>query len=160
MMEENKINFALSGLRLVIILLSVILVCVIVGNSTGDESFVEGEASYGVYLDWMFYIIYCVGIACSFAALGFGIYAFVMKLVNDFKSQLGTLAGVSVFAIIGLLSYFALADGTVLNAYEASGITVTESESVFAGGSMIFVYLLFLVASASIIWSEVSSIFK
>jgi len=56
-MEENKINLALSGLRLVIIALGVILVGIIVGSSTGDESFVEGQANYGVYLDWMFYII-------------------------------------------------------------------------------------------------------
>jgi len=108
----------------------------------------------------MFYIIYTVGIACSIAAVGFGVYAFAMKLVNDFQSQLGTLAGVSVFAIIGLASYFILADGAVLNAYEVSGITVSESESIFAGGSMIYVYLLFVVAGASIIWAEVSSIFK
>ena len=159
-MEENKINSALTGLRLVIIALGVILVAIIIGKSNGEESFVEGEANYGVYLDWMFYIIYTVGIACSIAAVGFGVYAFVMKLVNDFKSQLGTLAGVSVFAIIGLASYFILADGAVLNAYEVSGITVSESESIFAGGSMIYVYLLFVVAAASIIWSEVSSIFK
>tara|TARA_B100000780_G_scaffold89089_1_gene61400 strand:+ start:3753 stop:4232 length:480 start_codon:yes stop_codon:yes gene_type:complete len=159
-MEENKINFALSGLRLVIIALGVILVGIIVGNSTGDESFVEGEASYGVYLDWMFYIIYAVGIACSVAAVGFGVSAFVMKLVNDFKAQLGTLAGISVFALIGIISYFVLADGSVLDAYEVSGITVSESESVFAGGSMIYVYLLFAVAAASIVWAEVSSIFK
>ena len=159
-MEENKINSALTGLRLVIIALGVLLVAIIIGKSNGDESFVEGEANYGVYLDWMFYIIYTVGIACSIAAVGFGVYAFVMKLVNDFKSQLGTLAGVSVFAIIGLASYFILADGAVLNAYEVSGITVSESESIFAGGSMIYVYLLFVVAAASIVWAEVSSIFK
>ena len=73
--------------------------------------------------------------------LGFGLYSFVMKLVNDFKSQIGTLMGMSVFLLIGLLSYFAFADGTVMSAYESSGITVTESESVFAGGSMIYVYL-------------------
>ena len=159
-MEENKINSALTGLRLVIISLGVLLVAIIIGKSNGDESFVEGEANYGVFLDWMFYIIYTVGIACSVAAVGFGVYAFVMKLVNDFKSQLGTLAGVSVFAIIGLASYFILADGAVLNAYEVSGITVSESESIFAGGSMIYVYLLFVVAAASIIWAEVSSTFK
>ena len=159
-MEENKINFALTGLRLVIISLGVLLVAIIIGKSNGDESFVEGEANYGVYLDWMFYIIYFVGTACAVAALGFGIYSFVMKLVNDFKAQLGTLAGMSVFTIIGLASYFVIADGTVMNAYEASGITVSESESIFAGGSMIYIYLLFAVAAASIVWAEVSSIFK
>ena len=83
-----------------------------------------------------------------------------MKLINDVKSQVGTLTGMSVFLLIGLLSYFAFADGTVMSAYESSGITVTESESVFAGGSMIYVYLLGIVAVASIVWAEVSSIFK
>ncbi|PCJ80936.1 MAG: hypothetical protein COA49_06410 [Bacteroidetes bacterium] len=159
-MKENTINIILSTLRLAIITSGVILVGIIVGSSVADESFVEGQANYGGYLDWMFYIIYAVGISCAVAAVGFGIYSFAINLISDFKSQLGTLAGVSVFAIIGLVSYFSLADGTVLRAYEASGITVTESESIFAGGSMIYVYLLFIVAAASIVWTEVSSIFK
>ena len=87
----------------------------------------------------MFYIIYAVGAACAVAAVGFGLFTFVKNLKNDFQSQIGTLTGLSVFLILGLASYFLLADSTVLNAYEASGITVTASESVFAGGSMIFV---------------------
>ncbi|MEO1943504.1 MAG: hypothetical protein ABGY11_04325 [Candidatus Thioglobus sp.] len=159
-MEENKINFILSALRIGIISLGVILVIIIVSNSVADESFVEGDANYGGYLDLMFYIIYAVGIAAALAAVGFGIYNFVMNLVNDYRSQIGTLTGISVFLLIGLLSYFAFADGTVMKAYESSGITVSESESIFAGGSMIYVYLLGLAAIASIVWAEVSSIFK
>ncbi len=159
-MEENKINFILSALRIGIISLGVILVIIIVSNSVADESFVEGDANYGGYLDLMFYIIYAVGIAAALAAVGFGIYNFVMNLVNDYRSQIGTLTGISVFLLIGLLSYFAFADGAVMKAYESSGITVSESESIFAGGSMIYVYLLGLAAIASIVWAEVSSIFK
>jgi len=159
-MEENKINFILSALRIGIISLGVILVIIIVSNSVADESFVEGDANYGGFLDLMFYIIYAVGIAAALAAVGFGIYNFVMNLVNDYRSQIGTLTGISVFLLIGLLSYFAFADGTVMKAYESSGITVSESESIFAGGSMIYVYLLGLAAIASIVWAEVSSIFK
>jgi|TARA_B110000046_G_scaffold180329_2_gene210812 hypothetical protein len=159
-MDENKINFILSTLRIAIIALGVVLMGIIVSSSVADESYVEGEANYGGFLDWMFYIIYTVGIATAVAALGFGIYSFVMKLVNDFKSQIGTLTGMSIFLLIGLLSYFAFADGTVMSAYESSGISVTESESVFAGGSMIYVYMLGIVAVASIVWAEVSSIFK
>jgi hypothetical protein len=83
-----------------------------------------------------------------------------MNLVNDYRSQIGTLTGISVFLLIGLLSYFAFADGTVMQAYESSGITVSESESIFAGGSMIYVYLLGLAAAGSIVWAEISSIFK
>ena len=87
-------------------------------------------------------------------------YTFVNNLRNDFQSQIGTLTGLSVFLILGLVSYFALADSTVLNAYEASGITVTASESIFAGGSMIFVYILGIAAMLSVVWAEVSSIIK
>jgi|TARA_B110000459_G_C16253324_1_gene334444 hypothetical protein len=159
-MKENIINIILKTLRMAIMVLGVILIVIIVSSSVADESRIEAEASYGEFLDWMFYIIYTVGIASALAAVLFGLVTFVIKLVNDFKSQIGTLAGMSVFLLIGFLSYFAFADGTVMSAYESSGLTVTESESVFAGGSLIYVYLLGIVAVASIVWAEVSSIFK
>tara|TARA_B110000091_G_scaffold107410_1_gene116366 strand:+ start:45 stop:524 length:480 start_codon:yes stop_codon:yes gene_type:complete len=159
-MKENIINIILKTLRMAIMVLGVILIVIIVSSSVADESRIEAEASYGEFLDWMFYIIYTVGIASALAAVLFGLVTFVIKLVNDFKSQIGTLAGMSVFLLIGFLSYFVFADGTVMSAYESSGLIVTESESVFAGGSMIYVYLLGIVALASIVWAEVSSIFK
>lgn len=159
-MGDNKLNLILSGLRIAVIALGVILMGIIVSSSVADESFVEGEANYGTYLDTVFYIIYAVGVASALAAVGFGLVAFVKGLVSDFKSQLGTLAGLIAFILIGVVSYFALADATVLNAYEASGITVSASESVFAGGSMIFVYILGVAAVASVVWAELSSIFK
>jgi hypothetical protein len=132
----------------------------IVGNSVADESTIEGNANYGGYLDSMFYLIYAVGIACAASALIFGVVSFVTKSITDFKSQIGTLVGISVFITIGLVSYFALADSAVLDAYEISGITVSPSESIFAGGSMIYVYILSLSAVSVVIWAEVSSIFK
>jgi len=159
-MDQNKIKWLLSALKISIIVTGIILVIIINIISDGKESYMEGELNYGGYLDLLSYIIFTAAIACSLAAVGFGVYSFRMKLVNDFKSQLGTLAGISVFGIIGLASYFILADGAVLNAYEVSGVSVSESESIFAGGSIIYVYLLFLVAAASIVWAEVSSIFK
>jgi hypothetical protein len=159
-MDGNKLTRILSGLRMAIIGLGVVLVAIIVLSSVTDESFVEGDANYGIYLDGLFYIIYAVGAACAGAAVGFGVYTFVSNLKNHFQSQIGTLSGLSVFLILGLVSYFALADSTVLNAYEASGIKVTSSESVFAGGSMIFVYILGVAAILSVVWAEVSSIIK
>ena len=159
-MDGNKLTRILSGLRMAIIGLGVILVAIIVMSSVADESFVEGDANYGTYLDGLFYIIYAVGAACAVAAVGFGVFTFIKKLSSDFKSQRGILSGVGVFIAMGLISYFALADSTVLNAYESSGITVTPAESVFAGGSMIFVYILGIAAILSVVWSEVRSIFK
>jgi hypothetical protein len=73
---------------------------------------------------------------------------------------MGTLVGVAGFAVLGLVSFYVLADSTVLRAYEASGITVTEGESMFAGGGMYFVYLLGLAAIASIVVAEVNKAIK
>ena len=159
-MNGNNLTSILSWVRLAVIGLGVLLVAIIVMNSVADESFVEGDANYGIYLDWLFYIIYAVGAACAGAAVGFGVYSFVNNLLTDFQSQIGTLIGISVFFVLGLVSYFILADSTVLNAYEASGIKVSAGESVFAGGSMIFVYILGIAAILSVVWAEVNSILK
>jgi len=159
-MDAKKVNSLLKIVRISIMLLGVLLLMAIVGNSVADESTIEGNANYGGYLDSMFYLIYAVGIACAASALIFGVVSFVTKSITDFKSQIGTLVGISVFITIGLVSYFALADSAVLDAYEISGITVSPSESIFAGGSMIYVYILSLSAVSVVIWAEVSSIFK
>lgn len=79
---------------------------------------------------------------------------------TNLKAKMGTLIGVAGFAVLGLISFYALADSTVLRAYEASGITVTEGESLFAGGGMYFVYLLGLVALGSIVVAEVNKAIK
>ena len=69
-MKDNNLTLILSGLRLAVIALGVLLVAIIVMSSVADESFVEGDANYGTYLDWLFYIIYAVGAACAGAAVG------------------------------------------------------------------------------------------
>jgi len=128
----------------------------ITSKSGADETFVEGQERYGALLDNLFYIIYAVGVACGAAALLFGLYFFVTNI----KDRMGTLVGVAGFAVLGLVSFYVLADSTVLRAYEASGITVTEGESMFAGGGMYFVYLLGLAAIASIVVAEVNKAIK
>ncbi|MGB0150618.1 MAG: hypothetical protein ACPF87_06990, partial [Flavobacteriales bacterium] len=67
---------------------------------------------YGALLDNLFYIIYAVGIACGAAAILFGLYFFVTNL----KERMGTLMGIGAFAVIGLVSFYVLADSTVLRA--------------------------------------------
>jgi len=133
------------------------LLCIMITSKSGaDETFVEGQERYGALLDNLFYIIYAVGVACGAAALLFGLYFFVTNI----KDRMGTLVGVAGFAVLGLVSFYVLADSTVLRAYEASGITVTEGESMFAGGGMYFVYLLGLAAIASIVVAEVNKAIK
>ena len=155
-MGDKTIKTVLFAVRILIIVAGVILSAVIVSKSGSDESFVEGQERYGGLLDSLFYIIYAAGIACGAAAVLFGLYFFATNL----KNHMGTLIGVAGFVVLGLVSFYVLADTTVLNAYEASGITVTEGESMFAGGGMYFVYLLGLVAIASIVVAEVNKAIK
>ena len=155
-MDDKTIKTVLSAVRMLVIVAGAVLCVTITSKSGADETFVEGQERYGALLDNLFYIIYAVGIACGAAALLFGLYFFATKL----KDRMGTLVGVGAFAVLGLISYYALADRTVLRAYEASGITVTEGESWFAGGGMYFVYLLGAAAIASIVVAEVNKAIK
>jgi hypothetical protein len=155
-MGDKTIKTVLSAVRMLVIVAGALLCVMITSKSGADETFVEGQERYGALLDNLFYIIYAVGIACGAAAVLFGLYFFATNL----KAKMGTLIGVAGFAVIGLVSFYGLADSTVLRAYEASGITVTEGESLFAGGGMYFVYLLGLVALASIVVAEVNKAIK
>ena len=155
-MDDKTIKTVLSAVRMLVIVAGAVLCVTITSKSGADETFVEGQERYGALLDNLFYIIYAVGIACGAAAVLFGLYFFATNL----KDRMGTLAGVGSFAVLGLISYYALAHRTVLRAYEASGITVTEGESWFAGGGMYFVYLLGAAAIASIVVAEVNKAIK
>ena len=155
-MGDKTIKTVLSAVRMLVIVLGALLCVMITSKSGADETFVEGQERYGGLLDNLFYIIYAVGVACGAAALLFGLYFFVTNI----KDRMGTLVGVAGFAVLGLVSFYVLADSTVLRAYEASGITVTEGESMFAGGGMYFVYLLGLAAIASIVVAEVNKAIK
>ena len=155
-MGDKTIKTVLSAVRMLVIVAGALLCIMITSKSGADETFVEGQERYGALLDNLFYIIYAVGVACGAAALLFGLYFFVTNI----KDRMGTLVGVAGFLVLGLVSFYVLADSTVLRAYEASGITVTEGESMFAGGGMYFVYLLGLAAIASIVVAEVNKAIK
>lgn len=159
-MGDKQLRLGLSVLRIAVIVAGVLLSYMITSRSGTDETFVEGQERYGALLDGLFYIIYAVGIACGAAAVLFGLGFLVMKMANDPKSVLGTIAGFVGFVLIGLISFYVLADDTVLRAYEASGIKVTAGESLFAGGGLYFVYLLGGLSILTIVVAEVRSALK
>ena len=159
-MGDKGLRLGLSVLRIAVIVAGVVLSYMITSRSGTDETFVEGQERYGALLDGLFYIIYFVGVACAAAAVLFGLGFLVLKLMNDPKSVMGTLIGFAGFVVIGLLSFYVLADDTVLNAYEASGITVSTGESMFAGGGLYFVYLLGSLSILTLVVAEVRSALK
>ncbi|MDC1486145.1 hypothetical protein N8134_01225, partial [Flavobacteriales bacterium] len=70
------------------------------------------------------------------------------------------LAGIVGFLVLGLISFYVLADDTVMRAYEVSGIKVTPGESMFAGGGLYFVYLLGGLSVLTILAAEIRSALK
>tara|TARA_B110000503_G_C7100699_1_gene393637 strand:- start:1041 stop:1508 length:468 start_codon:yes stop_codon:yes gene_type:complete len=155
-MGDKGLRLGLSGIRIAVIVAGILLSYMITSRSGSDETFVEGQERYGALLDGLFYIIYFVGIACAAAAIIFGLIFFVANI----KAKLGTLLGVVGFLIVGLVSFYVLADDTVMKAYEASGIKVTAGESMFAGGGLYFVYLLGGLSILTIVAAEVRSALK
>lgn len=155
-MGDKGLRLGLSSLRIAVIVAGILLSYLITSRSGSDETFVEGQERYGALLDGLFYIIYFVGIACAAASIIFGLVFFI----SNIKEKMGTLAGIVGFVVLGLISFYVLADDTVMRAYEVSGITVTPGESMFAGGGLYFVYLLGGLSVLTILAAEIRSALK
>lgn len=155
-MRDKGLRIGLGILRTVIIAAGAILLVLIANKSGTEESYKEGMARYGTELDLVFGLTTVAWIICAAAAILFGIGFFVANI----KERMSSLLGIVGFVALGLISFYVLADGTVLRAYEVSGIDVSENESLFAGGGLYFVYLLGAGAIIAIIWAEISRLVK
>jgi len=155
-MNDKTLRVSLGILRSVIIAVGSILLIMIAQNSGTDETYNDGMANYGTQLDLVYTITLIALALCIVAALAFGLVFFL----SNIKQRLTTLLGIVGFVVIGLISFYVLADGTVLKAYETGGATVTEGESIFAGGGIYMTYILGVIALGAIVWAEVSKIFK
>lgn len=155
-MNDKKLRLGLGILRSLIIAFGAILLISIANVSEGEESYNEGMALYGGSLDMVYLLTVVALVICAAAAILFGLVFFLTNI----KQQMTTLIGILGFIVIALISFYGLADDTVLRAYEASGEAVSAEESRFAGGGMYMVYLLGGGAILAIVWAEVSKLFK
>jgi hypothetical protein len=155
-MNDKALRLGLGILRSVIIVIGTVLLLMIASRSTTDETFGQGMDAYGSLLDNVYTLTLLALVICTAAALLFGLYFFFTNI----KKRLPTLAGMVGFVLIGLVSFYVLADKTVLRAYEVGGMKVTEQESQFAGGGIYMVYLLGVIALVAILWTEISRLFK
>lgn len=155
-MNDKSLRLGLGIFRSLIIALGALLLIAIANKSGTDETFTEGMERYGTSLDMVYLLTLIALVICAASAVLFGLAFFF----SNIKQRITTLAGVVVFVLVGIISFYVLADDTVLRAYESSGIKVTPEESRFAGGGMYMVYLLGGGAILSIIWAEVSRFFK
>lgn len=155
-MNDKTLRVSLGIVRSVIIAVGSILLIIIAQKSGTDETYNDGMARYGSQLNLVYNLTLVALAVCALAAVAFGLIFFI----SNIKQRLSTLLGIVGFVAIGLISFYVLADGTVLRAYEVSGISVSEGESAFAGGGIYMVYILGILALAAIVWAEVSKIFK
>lgn len=155
-MNDKKLRLGLGILRSLIIAFGAILLISIANVSGGEETYEEGMSLYGGSLDMVYLLTLVALVICAAAAVLFGVVFFLTNI----KQRMTTLIGIVGFIVIALISFYGLADDTVLRAYEASGESVSPEESRFAGGGMYMVYLLGGGAVLAIIWAEVSKLFK
>jgi tellurite resistance protein TehA-like permease len=155
-MDNKVLKIILSVFRGAVIALGVILCIIIAGKSVSDETYMEGMANYGVYLNIVYGLTLALGVLCVIAAVAFGIVYFL----GNIRNNVGMLVGIVGFLIIALISIYGLAGDEIIDAYTRSGEDVTPQISRLSGGGIIIVYILSGIAVLSIVWTEVSRIFK
>ncbi|MDF9801223.1 CDP-diglyceride synthetase [Catalinimonas alkaloidigena] len=104
-------------------------------------------ASYGLYAAYIL-----AGLAL--------LLAIVLPLINAIsnpKTLLGTVVGLVGIAIVFFIGY-SLSTNEVTTVYTKFGIT--ESSSKIVGGALITMYILVIIALVSIVFTEVTKIFK
>jgi NADH:ubiquinone oxidoreductase subunit 6 (subunit J) len=139
--------------RIFFIIIAFILL--VAGSSTGafaQEAAPSADAGTG-WIDIALYISYILIFICAIAAI-------VLPLIQSagdpkalLKSGVGVLAIVVVFGIAYMLS-----GNEVTEQYRQFG--VLEGGSKVIGGGIITVYLLFFIALAAIVYTEIMSIIR
>lgn len=154
-MKDKSLKTILAIVRSTIVVAGIVLSIVIAGRSVVNESVVEGTERYGKWLDQLLYINYGVVVACGVAAILFGLGLFLINL----KQRMATVVGLTVFAIITVVSYN-MATDEVLKAYEAGGLVVTAAESKLSDTGLIMSYILSVISVIAIVAAEVTRAFK
>ncbi len=157
-MDSKKLNMALFGLKIGLIVIgAIICVMIMMGGGTdemtGDTIANEGAINAGILFSMW------IAIIAGAVAVGFGI----AKVVLGGKKSIPTLIGIGVFAIIILIAY-TMASSDVPSSWIKEDMTVdqipTPGISKFAGTNIWSFYLLMLVGIGSIVIGEIVRIFK
>jgi NADH:ubiquinone oxidoreductase subunit 6 (subunit J) len=130
-------------------------ILLVAGSSTGafaQEAAPSADAGTGIY-DIGLYIAYILIIICAIAAIVLPLIQSAGDPKSLIRSGLGVVAILIVFGIA-----YALSGNEVTDQYRQFGQTAGSSKLI--GGGLITVYLLFFIALAAIVYTEVTSIIK
>ncbi len=101
------------------------------------------------------------GLYLAYILIGLGILlAIVLPLISAFsnpKALIGTAVGVVIIVAVFFIGW-AIASNEVLPAYAEENITPASSKII--GGGLIAMYIMIGIAIVTILFSELSSIFK
>jgi hypothetical protein len=125
----------------------------IVANSNSDDSVVQAMDNFGTALDGAFWLVLIVGVMGAGAAILFGLFHFL----SDIKHKIGSLIGIIVFAAVLLLSYYVFASDEVSPIFPEG---TTSAVAQFTGGGLIALYIIGGLAVLTIVFAEVSRLFK
>lgn len=104
-------------------------------------------ASYGLYAAYIL-----AGIALLLSVI-----LPLISAISNPRTLLGTVVGLVGIAIVFFIGY-SISSNEVTAVYTRFGIT--ESSSKLVGGALITMYLLVIIALVSIVFTEVTKIFK
>ena len=151
-MDSKGLKLGLTGVKMVVSVIGVILCLLIMLNSDSNQSVQEALATHDGNLNGSLWLVYIVGVACAAAMVIFG----VVHFLSDPKKNMGALIGVVALVLVLIIGY-AIADDTVLRAY---GEGISEGTSKWVGGGLIGFYVIGIGAIAAIIFAEIGRLFK
>lgn len=91
--------------------------------------------------------------------LGFAVSKFVIKLIDEPKSAIKSLASFAVIGIVIFIAY-AMASDAIPNFLGVDKFGVTPSMSKWVGTGLFITYIFFGITFLSVIYTEVSKIWK
>lgn len=155
------IKIGLDVVKALVILITSILAIMIASNwdSAMEESgwlyVLNNEPSVASPLGGILTIFWILLIICVVAAVVFGIWA----VVQNPKKNVRALIGIGLVVLIGLISYYGLADTTLPSKLSVDEMPTDSMVKTVTSGITMF-YILGFLAIGALLYLEVSKIFK
>lgn len=153
-MENQGMKTGLGIARIVIAVIGVILCGLIISNADSEMPVGEAMVVQGGNLDGALWITYILVVLCAAAAVVYGL----VNVIRNPKGNMGSVLGVVGMVVVFLIAYYGIADGSVTDKQAAEG--VTSSISLMTGAGLMVLYVVTIITLVTVVWAEVSRIFK
>ena len=126
-----------------------------------DISVPEGEATPTGYVSVLLNLVYIFAIFAGICAVGFGLFKFVMKFVESPMDGVKMVIPFVVLIIVGFIAYGNASDSALgMENYLGTDNFDGSKSLKWSGAGLIGMYILAVLAAASILFAEVSKLLK